>query len=641
MAFWSSLFKHEQPIEVFTPNVTYVADASGLVEALNIGGMSPSRLWACQPHLRTVVSFVARNIAQLGLHVFERVDETDRRRDRTSLAARTIAGVDGLMTTYDLVFALVGDLLLYDRAYWWVAESTSTTSGWMIRRLPPSWVSENRSNPFEVDSYRVVLGNQSQTIPANKILPFTSYSPAKTSWGSSTVESLKQTLQEQIEAARYRSQVWEKGGRVSAVLERPKDAPQWTDAQAERFREDWYAKYTGRGSQAGGTPILEDGMKLSRIDFNAQEQQFVEAAKLSLSTVAAAFHVNPTMVGVLDNANFSNVEAFRKMLYADSLGPYITQIEQRINTFLLSMLDMDPARFYVEFNIAEKLQGSFQEQTTALQSATGAPWMTRAEARARMNLPAIPDSDGLVIPLNVIVGGQASPNDSGSQNRRSREISVKARGGEFDRRASDLLASFFDRQEKAVRTALGLKAADWWDEDRWNSELAADLYRLAVAVADRLGKDAAAALGFDDSDYDTDRTRAFLKKVAENRAVDINAATRIQIEAALASDDRESAVDSVWNVAKGSRSVAAAAAMVTFFSGFGQGEAAKQLAGDHAVKTWVVTSSNPRPSHAAMSGETVPTGERFSNSMRWPGDSSNADEVAGCTCEIVISREGI
>src|SRR5262245_33102561 len=35
-------------------------------------------LYRTQPNVRTVVDFVARNIAQLGIHVFRRVSDTDR-----------------------------------------------------------------------------------------------------------------------------------------------------------------------------------------------------------------------------------------------------------------------------------------------------------------------------------------------------------------------------------------------------------------------------------------------------------------------------------------------------------------------------------------------------------------------------------
>ncbi len=56
-------------------------------------------------------------------------------------------------------------------------------------------------------------------------------------------------------------------------------------------------------------------------------------------------------------------------------------------------------------------------------------------------------------------------------------------------------------------------------------------------------------------------------------------------------------------------------------------------------KTWV-TGLNPRPSHAAMSGETVGISERFSNGMLWPHDhAGGVDEVAGCNCSLSYSKE--
>ena len=68
-------------------------------------------------------------------------------------------------------------------------------------------------------------------------------------------------------------------------------------------------------------------------------------------------------------------------------------------------------------------------------------------------------------------------------------------------------------------------------------------------------------------------------------------------------------------------------------------EACRQQASDRQVqKTWIVTSGNPRASHAAMDGETVGIDEQFSNGADWPGDSTlDADETCGCTCEVEVS----
>lgn len=643
MAFWDFL-RREQPVAFFTPNVTHIgADEIG---AMALGDLTPAQMWATQPHLRTVVSFLARNIAQLGLHTFER-DGEDRKRDRTSPFAATMRRPNSDQTAYDLVFALVGDLSLYDRAFWLTVADPDSPSGWTFRRLPPPWVTVVPRDVFGAKSYRVLSpGGDSVDVAADEILAFTGYHPSNPRKGSPTVEALKGTLQEQIEASKYRSQVWKRGGRVSAVLQRPAGSPPWSNEAREAFREDWYAKYTGKGSHAGGTPILEDGMTLNRIDFNAQEQQFVEAAKLSFATVASAFHVNPTMVGILDNANYSNVREFRRMLYGDTLGPLIAQIEDRINTFLLPRLGMDNARHYAEFNIAEKLQGSFEEQAAVMQTLVGAPLMTRNEGRAKFNLPAIDGGDALVTPLNVLIGGQASPTDSGSQNLGPKSAALPSTKGvaALQKAATDaqrdkiaeVLAAFFARQGKSVLSALGA-GREWWDADRWDAELSDDLLRVTHTLADLLGKGEAERLGFPDA-YDPDQTVAFLRAVAERRAKAINETTKAQLDDALADPDAEPA--HVFEVATESRASGVGALVATAVAGFAAREAGQQIAQREGVtptKTWVVNSRNPRSSHVGMAGESVPIDEPFSNGMQFPGDYGDASEVAGCQCSLDIS----
>lgn len=651
MGFWDNLLRRDQPVAYFTPNVTHLGadEFPGLI----LGDLTPAQMWSTQPHLRTVVSFLARNIAQLGLHTFERVGE-DRQRDRSSPFAATMRRPNEDQTAFDLIFGLVGDISLYDRAYWLTVEDSNSPSGWTFRRLPPPWVTPVARDAFGAKAYTVLApGGRSVDVAADQILAFTGYHPSSPRRGSPTVEALKATLQEQIEASKYRSQVWKRGGRVSAVIQRPKDAPQWSPEAMEQFREDWYSKYTGNGPKAGGTPILEDGMTLNRIDFNAQEQQFVEAAKLSFSTVASAFHVNPTMVGILDNANYSNVREFRRMLYGDTLGPIIAMIEDRINTFLLPRLGMDSADYYAEFNIGEKLQGSFEEQAAVMQTLVGAPLFTRNEGRAMFNKPGIDGGDSLVTPLNVLIGGQASPTDSGSQNLNPKSAALLAKrdlvavqlarhGGtkaatDAQRdRVAEVLASFFTRQGKSVLSALGA-GRDWWDAERWDGELADDLTAVTRSLAETLGKAEAERLGYP-TGYNTDQTLAFLRAVAERRAKAINETTKAQVEEQIDAEDGDPA--RVFEVAKKSRAAGVGSLVAVAAAGFAIREAGQQISSREDVtlrKTWVVNSKDPRSSHAAMNGQTVGIDEPFSNGMQYPGDYGAVDEVAGCKCSLTIT----
>lgn len=106
-------------------------------------------------------------------------------------------------------------------------------------------------------------------------------------------------------------------------------------------------------------------MEWRKLSVTAHEEEFVEASKLALTTVAGVYHVNPTMLGLLDNANYSNVKEFRKSLYGDTLGPLLKQISEKLNARILRyvsersyLAEEHPnlENIYFEFNLREKLQ---------------------------------------------------------------------------------------------------------------------------------------------------------------------------------------------------------------------------------------------------------------------------------------------
>ena|GEM_PF-293903 len=686
------------------PDLPDYIDMSHLREML--GGISPERLYRTQPHLRTVVTFRARNVAQLGLHTYKRLSETDRQRLRDHPVAKLIARPNPTMTTSELIYSLMADRDLYDYAIWHVTASADAPSGFEIWPIPPSWVTrQGGGTAWEPAWVEFARPNQPRPVrvSAADLVLFHGWNPGDPRTGSTPIDALKDVLAEQIQANAYRQQVWQNGGRVGAVLTRPMDAT-WSPEARERFSREWAAKWSGTdGAKAGGTPILEDGMTLQRIGFSAKEDEWVEGVKLSLSTVAQVYHVNPTMVGNLDNANFSNVREFRRMLYSDTLGPDISMIEDRLNAFLLPRFP-DSDGVYVEFNIAEKLRGNFEEQASAMAASIGRPWMTADEGRALMNMSSLGgDAEHLVTPLNVLVdsGGETDPSlleaddiktridaaaalirsgfepaaaiqavgldpikhlgllpvtvqrpqepdqvdEEAVDDIKSGGVQIKARAGAaYEKKVEQVLDRFFKRQQSVVLSALGSKdSSEWWSQDRWNKELSEDLFALALLVANEIGAKSAQSLGFNPGDYDVARTEAFLKSVAESRADMINATTRDRIEKALASDSPDDTPTHVFEEARSARVGAAAKALITTFSAFATTEAGQQLAPGKAVKTWVVTSKNPRATHSAMNGQTVPVGEKFSNGADWPGDPAlGADEVSGCecTCTVTVPGEG-
>ncbi|MEV2274043.1 phage portal protein [Nocardiopsis sp. NPDC049922] len=373
------------------------------------GDHGAHHVWRTQPSVRKVTDFIARQISTIPLHLYDRVSDTDRKRVTDHPLAAVLGAPAPRTAPARFWHSVMVDFLTYDR--WCVQKVPQGDGGMELVRIPARRFRLVADGLDRVAAIRIWTadGHYTDRDPDGYLYD-AGYSPRGAN-GVSPMETLQDILAEASEAVAYRRGIWKRGARVPAVIERPADAPDWIKNKArDRFVESW-RRFTRSGGQEGGTPILEDGMSLKKVDvFSPRDTADLEGRKLTDAEVASAYHIAPELVGAREGT-YSNVEAYREMLYRDALGPLITLWEQVINAMLTPDL-ADGRPLYVEANVESKMRLSFEEQARVLSSAVGAPWMLRAEARARANLPAIEGADDLVVPLNVAVGGLASPRDT-------------------------------------------------------------------------------------------------------------------------------------------------------------------------------------------------------------------------------------
>ena len=371
------------------------------------------------------------------------------------------------------------------------------------------------------------------------------------------------------------------------------------------------------------------------------------------------YRINPSLVWHSDTQTYASSKDNARALYAECLGPVLQMLQQRINSFLLPMIGA-PSDTYVEFDLTEKLKGSFEERASIMQAAVGGPWLTRNEARADDNRPPLEGGDELIVPLNVLEGGQASPQDTHMEEQEPmttieasappkmrkaspKTISVKARSTEAEEKEmAKVLSKFWKRQRASVLPKLGAKSAEWWDEDRWNDELTEDIEPLINSIADAHGKETAEAIGFE---YNTGITRNYLHELAKGRATAINASTYKRLVEAMEDDeDEDDDPAHVFDVRESKDAETFGRSLAIATAGWAAVHEAPQQAEAQGIektveKRWV-TGFNPRPEHAMMNGETVPIDDAFSNGCYWPGDENgDPDTTCGCNCstEVIIT----
>ena len=612
-------------------------------------GVGMRGVWRKQPSLRKVVGFIARHLASTPLHVYRRVSDTDRQRVTDGPLYDLLSNPSGdpVLSAYRFWEFVLIDGLLYDR--WCVYPMRRQDgAGWELQRLPANvWRLE--SDRFgRVTAMKIVKDGREQVFDHTSCLVDYGYS-GSAAGGVPALSVLAADLEEQSYATQFRRDVYTRGARVSQVVNRDRA---WPSAEIRnRFLEQLREFQYGNG-RAGGTLLLEDGMSMGSIDMlTPQQLQTLEQRTASEVQVCSVYYVPPELLGVREG-NFASIDAFKNMLFGPVLEPYYTAWSEALKK--LVDLVQPGEDLYIEPHIEAKLRGSFIEQAKVGQAMVGAPSMSRNEFRARLNLPAVEGGDELVTPLNVTEGGQASPQDAtpdyidnpgsdpGNTGMASRgrlgvkkgpttspgKAAARARSGMYQ----TAMAAYLDKQCRSVVAALDTKSgAAWWDQVRYDAELAAMVYELDTKTVDQVGSAV-------NPDFNSQQTRNYLALKAQEVAKAFNLQTLADLKAALASmePDRSRAeiAEETYTNKGPARAARFGVVEVTDVAGFATMEAGKQ--GGAVSKTWI-TGANARPEHRAMGGETVALDEDFSNGTPWPGGPGADEEDYGCNCDMRIN----
>jgi len=428
--------------------------------------MDYAAIYRTQPNVRTMVDFIARNIAQLGLHMFRRVGDTDRVRVTDHDLARMLARPNFRTTRHRFFHSSMTDMGIYWNSYALKIPGAGKTKMALLRVPPHTVTPEGGLLPR---NYKVAL---SPTVPMDvkpeQILHFRLHNPENPLMGLAPLETLRRILDEDTAAVENRGNYWQHAGRKSVVITRPKDAGTWGEEKADRFNRSFTQAW--KAPQGDLTPVLEDGMQLVDMSFSAEQSQYAEGRRLTREEVATAYHVPLSMAGIPGApATFASVKEFRKMLYADVLAPWLDMLEEDLELQLFDdFANVDDC--YVEFNLAGKLEGSFEEQVDLLVKAAGRPIISADEARAKLNYPAFGgDAGELAVPLNIDPTGQGVAGGQGAADQSVTAITTRTMA----------------RQRSAIekRLAMGFGSViDAWDGDRWDRELAADLASAGVTL---------------------------------------------------------------------------------------------------------------------------------------------------------------
>jgi len=173
------------------------------------------------------------------------------------------------------------------------------------------------------------------------------------------------------------------------------------------------ARLTGE-VETSGLLVLDGGADFKGISMSSKDAEFLESRKLTNMDTARVFGVPPTVVGITDNATYSNVDSESRALVVRCLAPMARRIEQAMNIALLTTEGR--RNHYIEHDLAGLMRGDQKARYEAYRIGREWGWLSSNEIRGWENLNTIEGGDEFLSPLNMAELGERSTSKEGETN---------------------------------------------------------------------------------------------------------------------------------------------------------------------------------------------------------------------------------
>jgi len=252
-------------------------------------------------------------------------------------------------TFYSLIEWTVANLELIGNAYWLNDElwGNPKKPKSLINLLSAKMRVIKGTSAGMVKEYKFITGTGDDKIfQPEEITHFRYMSPDNYFYGQSSFNPAIYSIDVIKEAQKTNLNMFKNGTMIDAYLETEQKLNQTT---YDRVKLQFEQKYKG-ADNAHKTPILEQGLKYNAITGNMKDLEYVNGIKLSREDICAVHGVPPLLVGILDQASYSNYETALKVFFYFNIIPKLHRLNETITT-IVQKYDKD---LYFEFDVSNE-----------------------------------------------------------------------------------------------------------------------------------------------------------------------------------------------------------------------------------------------------------------------------------------------
>lgn len=338
-----------------------------------------------QPMIAGLVDKLANALARLSVQVWQSTD-AGKNQIEQSPYAKLLKRPCLAMSPFNFWRWTASTYEIYGEAFWLkVRDARHNVIGlWPMHPSRTAIVREQDEETGRWQTFYVfTLGVASAGLlkaRTEDVVPFLRYNPDNLMRGLSRLEPLNSTLLGEDASRRANASSWRKGARPALMFG---TEGKLSDQAYGRLQRTITANHGGPDA-AGGTMLLEEGMKPYPIQMTAVEMQYIDSRKLNLQEACMVYDVPPPVVHILDHATFSNITEQMRSLYRDTMPPRLEDIESAIDHWLRPEFASEDT--VAKFALDEVLRGDFETRAVAVGNLIEKGVMKPSEARPLFDL---------------------------------------------------------------------------------------------------------------------------------------------------------------------------------------------------------------------------------------------------------------
>lgn len=278
------------------------------------------------------ISIISEGIAQMPLITYRRDasgDGRDRAKDHYAYDLLS-KKVNPRMTAYRWKRQQVAWVLGWGNAYSIMQEPGNgrVTALWPIHPRYVQWRPELGRDGI----YLVQTSDGMKPILPHSMLHFRGLETDDTGVGLSILSKARESLGMTLAQENYGSSFFRSGAAMSGFFQVPE---QMSEAAKKSMFEYLDKTYAGAGN-ARKMGILDGGVTFKELSIKPADAEFLATRKFQRNEICTWFGVPPHKIGDMDGAKYGNLTEQEISFARHTLGPYVANIEQEINTTLFS-----------------------------------------------------------------------------------------------------------------------------------------------------------------------------------------------------------------------------------------------------------------------------------------------------------------